>query len=93
MLLADPSWIATNSDAATFLTAAGVPVRRMLSPRVHAKTIVADGAQAYLGSENLSATSLDKNREVGLILTWTEADAVQLVADTFEADWLAATAF
>ena len=34
---------------------------------IHAK-VIADGETMYLGSENYSATSLDKNREMGLIV-------------------------
>jgi phosphatidylserine/phosphatidylglycerophosphate/cardiolipin synthase-like enzyme len=47
--------------------------------------MVVDGVRAYLGSENLSQTSLSRNREVGLVVT--EPDAVRVVTDTFERDW------
>ena len=53
------------------------------------KAIVVDGTRAYFGSENLSSTSLSKNREVGLIAT--EPDVLKLMAETFEKDWAAAT--
>ena len=36
--------------------------------RMHAKIIVVDGARAFLGSENLTANSLDNNRELGILL-------------------------
>ncbi|HEY9720708.1 MAG TPA: phospholipase D-like domain-containing protein [Oscillatoriaceae cyanobacterium] len=35
----------------------------------HGKMIVVDGQRAFVGSENLSANSLDNNREVGVIVT------------------------
>lgn len=35
---------------------------------IHAKIIVADGTAAFVGSENFSTYSLDKNREVGVLL-------------------------
>lgn len=44
-----------------------------------------------MSSENLSQTSLDKNREVGLVVT--EAQNVSKMRDTFEVDWATATAF
>ena len=50
------------------LERAGGIVRRVTYLYVHAKTIVADGTSLFVGSENLSATSLDKNREVGVVL-------------------------
>jgi phosphatidylserine/phosphatidylglycerophosphate/cardiolipin synthase-like enzyme len=50
--------------------------------------ILADDARLYVGSVNLSAQSLDRNREVGVILT--AAPAVDLARQTFERDWRAA---
>jgi cardiolipin synthase A/B len=38
---------------------------------IHAKVIDADGARAFLGSENFSTASLNYNRELGLITTST----------------------
>jgi len=50
------------------LSGIGARVARVASPYIHAKAIVADGATLFVGSENLSATSLDRNREVGLLM-------------------------
>ena len=87
VMLADPSWIDANADAATFLADLGVPVKTM--PHLHTKAIVADGERAYVGSENLSWTSLDKNREVGVVVV--EPESIAPLAETFEQDWLAGT--
>jgi cardiolipin synthase A/B len=77
-------------EAAKVLNAAAIPVRQLQSPTVHVKAIVVDGKRAYLGSENLSYTSLAKNREVGII---TEQDDVAAsMQKTFEADWQLAQA-
>ena len=35
---------------------------------IHAKVIVADGSQAFVGSENFSENSLNDNRELGIII-------------------------
>jgi phosphatidylserine/phosphatidylglycerophosphate/cardiolipin synthase-like enzyme len=91
VLLADPSWITTNADAAQFLMMNGIEARYLLSPTVHVKAIDVDGERAYLGSENLSYTSLTKNREVGVVTL--EADDLMLMGTTFDKDWAAATAF
>ena len=50
---------------------------------------MADGAQAFVGSQNLSATSLDLNRELGIIVK----DPVSLarLTRTFEIDFRTAT--
>lgn len=82
-ILADTAWIDANADAAAFLKAHAIEARYI--PHCHVKAIVVDGDRAYLGSENMSYTSLVKNREVGVVLT--EAAAVKVMADTFEKDW------
>jgi phosphatidylserine/phosphatidylglycerophosphate/cardiolipin synthase-like enzyme len=69
--------------AARSLSAAGVAVRLLDAPQVHAKAVVADG-WLYVGSANLTTASLDANREVGLALT--DAGAVRLVAATIADD-------
>lgn len=62
-------------------------VRVLVRPYAHAKAIVADNRIAFVGSENLSATSLDKNREFGLLVRGT---SVRQIARTFRQDWTAA---
>lgn len=74
-----------NREAAAKLTADGVEVRMVKKLYIHAKMILVDGARAFAGSENLTATSLDANREVGMILA--EPPLVQRCAATFRRDW------
>ena len=50
------------------LTASGVNIRLSSGLYIHAKLIVADDERAFIGSQNLSATSLDQNRELGIIV-------------------------
>ena len=52
---------------------------------MHAKTTIVDGARAYVGSENLTSNSLDKNREMGILLR-EPAVVKQLVAVAMR-DW------
>jgi phosphatidylserine/phosphatidylglycerophosphate/cardiolipin synthase-like enzyme len=59
---------AATNGALGRLASAGVAVRVLESPTVHAKAMVADQRRFYVGSMNLTASSLDSNREVGLIL-------------------------
>lgn len=67
------------------LAQAGAQVQRVTYPHyIHAKAIVVDGNRMFVGSENLSATSLDKNREVGLVLR--DRLAISLVEQPFAAD-------
>ena len=91
VLLADPSWISANADAAAYLAQHGIIARRLSSPALHVKSVVVDSSIAYAGSINLSYTSFTKNREVGLLVT--EPANVTAVHDTFEKDWAAAATF
>ncbi len=86
----------TNSDndyASEFdaLTTAGVHVATDTGEKpiyVHAKVIVADagrsGAKIYVGSENFSSTSLNHNRELGIITT--NQSVLNTIASTLTAD-------
>ncbi|HLZ08682.1 MAG TPA: phospholipase D-like domain-containing protein, partial [Chloroflexota bacterium] len=69
------------------LTADGVKVRVLRSPYVHAKDIVVDRREAFVGSENISSQSLDSNREVGLLVR--DQSVVDRLESTFEKDWQA----
>jgi phosphatidylserine/phosphatidylglycerophosphate/cardiolipin synthase-like enzyme len=71
------------------LAAAGVEIRLASSLYIHAKAIIADGERAFVGSQNLSATSLDQNRELGIIVD----DPINLarLTRTFEIDFRATT--
>ena len=76
-----------NADARAALAHAGIEVHLLSNLYVHAKLIVADGERAFVGSQNLSATSLDQNRELGIIV----ADPVSLsrLSRTFDLDFAA----
>jgi phosphatidylserine/phosphatidylglycerophosphate/cardiolipin synthase-like enzyme len=58
---------------------------------VHAKVIVADGASLFLGSQNFSVSSLDYNRELGIITS--DPALVGAVSQTVSADFAGATPF
>jgi len=88
-LLADANWIGANASAAAYLADLGVQAKWI--PHLHTKALVVDGVRAYVGSENLSTTSLDRNREVGVIVT--EDSSIAPIAATFEKDWAAGTSF
>lgn len=75
----------TTSAGVNTIRSAGVKVRIMSSPYVHAKAIIADGARLFIGSENISTTSLDRNREMGIVLRSKPLAGV--VESTFNGDW------
>ena len=65
------------------LSQQGVHVEILHRPYLHAKLILADG-RAFIGSENLSATSLEHNREVGMILR--DSELVEQLQQQFDSD-------
>jgi len=70
-----------------YLTGLSIPVKfPPNSVYLHAKLIVADGV-AFVGSENMSLTSLEKNREVGVLVTEPAGQAI--IKTQFESDWAA----
>ena len=89
VMIADVGFVSANAQAATFLKGLGLAPRYI--PHLHTKVIVADGARAYVGSENLSQTSLDHNREVGLVVT--DLSSIEPLVTTFEHDWNLGTEF
>ena len=69
------------------LAEAGVEVRFRPTLYIHAKIVLVDRTRVFLGSQNFTATSLDQNRELGLILD--EPAGVARVSQTFNDDFAA----
>jgi phosphatidylserine/phosphatidylglycerophosphate/cardiolipin synthase-like enzyme len=65
-------------------------VRALEGFRLHARAIIRDRREAFVGSQSLRKGELDSRREVGLIVR--DSKVVGGLRDTFQADW-AATEF
>lgn len=89
LILPQPGSGGNSSDVTTLLNG-GVHVRYITAPYMHAKLVVADGTLAFTGSENFSATSLDQNRELGIMID--DVQALATFEHTFGLDWTAAKA-
>ncbi len=63
----------------------GAEIKILTAFYPHAKLIIADGARAYVGSINLSAQSLDENRELGILVS--QSDILGRLVETFNRDW------
>ena len=66
---------------------ANLAVTPLTSMRLHTRTIIRDGAQAFVGSQSLRQPELDLRREIGIIIR--DASAVKSLLATFEQDWAA----
>ncbi len=90
VVLPDNSLGSSAQAAVNALTGAGIQVVQTHSPYIHAKAMVVDGTQAFVGSENLSYTSLTQNRELGIV--FSDAAAVSAVSSTIATDFAAGVA-
>jgi len=74
-----------NTHTYRELSESGVLVRWAKGLTMHAKMIVIDGRKVYIGSANFTPTSMDSNRELGVILESEEA--ISKIINTFNSDW------
>lgn len=92
----------TQNNYFDYLTSNGVGVNlldRDAPPGVyyiHAKAIVADGTNGFMGSENFGYSSMNFNRELGLMLTNSNSapttslpsvEGIAAITTAFEQDW------
>ncbi len=75
----------SNSQGSATIKQAGVQVREDSHLYMHAKIIVVDGQEAFVGSENISSQSLDQNRELGIIVS--DQGVLNTLQQTFQGDW------
>jgi cardiolipin synthase A/B len=85
-----PSDDSSNSDGITTLDNGGVSVKEDTQYYMHAKIIIVDGSEAFVGSENISTASLDDNREMGILLS--NKTVLSTLQSTFQTDWSASQA-
>jgi cardiolipin synthase A/B len=69
---------------------ANLPVAPLASMRLHTRTIIRDGRQAFVGSQSLRPPELDSRREIGIIVR--DSKVVNTLLATFKEDW-ASTGF
>jgi cardiolipin synthase len=75
----------SNQRGIAVLRAGGVTVRLVTAPYIHAKLVLVDDKWAFVGSENISTASLDRNRELGILIR--DPAVLARLGDTFNGDW------
>ena len=70
---------------ATTARSSNLQVTPLTSMRLHTRTIISDGRQAFVGSQSLRTAELDGRREIGVIVR--ESGVVKELLATFEKDW------
>jgi phosphatidylserine/phosphatidylglycerophosphate/cardiolipin synthase-like enzyme len=89
VIVEDPNDTTQNAGVAAFMGARGIPVKYAVSQfYLHAKLLIADGV-AFVGSENMSTTSMTQNREMGALVF--EPDQAAVIQNQFNADWAVTT--
>lgn len=77
-----------NAAGRAQLAAAGAEVHLSSEHYIHAKMFLVDGRELFVGSQNMTGTSLDQNRELGIILT--DRASIERASRVFDADFRAA---
>ena len=90
VVLSDATQTSSGQAAVAEVKGAGGKLVTVSTPYIHAKTLVVDGATAYVGSENFSTGSLQYNRELGVI--FSIASEVQKITATISSDFSKGTA-
>lgn len=84
-ILVNPT--ADEDDILYFLDALthGVQIRVLRDPYVHSKVLIVDEKLALVGSQNYSYTSLELNREVGIVLS--DPANLERIVSVYARDW------
>ncbi len=85
VVMSPPEPEETTCDGLRELFRGGVWVRLVSSPYIHSKSMLVDGQRAYVGSINFTATSMEQNRELGIITS--TPSVLRELQQTFELDW------
>jgi cardiolipin synthase A/B len=75
----------SNSQGISTIQQGGAQVKEDPHYYMHAKIIVVDGQKAFVGSENISTASLERNRELGIIVA--DQNVLNTLQQTFQQDW------
>jgi phosphatidylserine/phosphatidylglycerophosphate/cardiolipin synthase-like enzyme len=89
VMLPDPASGGPPASQLNTLAQAHVAIRYSGHLYMHAKLMLLDGVLAFVGSVNFSTTSLDANRELGVLVA--NPAALDLLVATFTADWRTGT--
>lgn len=84
-LIVDASMDEGTQDLAATLSEDGVEIRLANNLYVHAKLMVIDNELAVVGSQNVTPTSLDDNRELAIVAA--DPLILERCAAIFERDW------
>lgn len=85
IIFPDLKKVASNEDEIQKIREKNISYKVLEKPEVHAKSILIDDTYLYIGSVNFSSYSIDKNREMGLLIK--NKDIIWKFLDIFEDDF------
>ncbi len=75
----------SNNAGIATIRQGGIQVKEDPRLYMHAKIIIVDGQKAFVGSENISTASLNRNRELGIVVS--DQTVLTTLRQTFQQDW------
>ncbi|MDD5770424.1 MAG: phospholipase D-like domain-containing protein [Candidatus Gracilibacteria bacterium] len=85
IILPDLKKVSSNAGEVELFKQNNINVKLLTKPEIHAKSILIDNKYLYIGSVNFSASSMDKNREVGFLIINNEI--IKKFQDIFKDDF------
>lgn len=86
MIFPDLKKVASNENELKDLQENNISIKILDKPEIHAKMILIDGKYLYIGSVNFSPSSMDKNREIWLLIK--NPDVIAKIKEIFKADFV-----
>lgn len=75
----------SNNEGISTIRQGRVQVKEDPRLYMHAKIFIVDGQKAFVGSENISTASLNRNRELGILVS--DQSVLTILSRTFQQDW------
>ncbi len=85
MIFPDFKKVSSNQDEVEKLQQNNISINIVDKPEIHAKSILIDDEYLYIWSVNFSSYSIDKNREIGILLK--NGEIITQFLDIFEDDF------
>ncbi|MBW7954521.1 hypothetical protein H3C61_01785, partial [Candidatus Gracilibacteria bacterium] len=86
MIFPDLKKVSSNKEIINDLKSNKIYIKIIDKPEIHAKTILIDDEYLYIGSINFSNYSIDKNREIGILIK--NQEIIKNFLDIFNDDFL-----
>ena len=85
MIFPDLKKVASNENEIQDFKENNISIKILDKPEIHAKLILVDNRYLYIGSVNFSPSSIDKNREIWLLIK--NPEIVMQIKELFKADF------